>query len=250
MKTGIQISSFKPLLTTPEEVATACEKLARMNCRWVQLQWINPDVDPDSIADAMKRNGIVSVGVQDFFTEINEKPGYYTSLNTATGGIWVCVSRIPDAWKTPKTLHNYTNALRSLARHLAPLGQKLCFHPVAADFAGEDGFSPAEALLEQMPELEICADLYHIRKSGRNISQWLKTYAGRVCMVHFKDSITGSDGRETLVPPGQGDSDWCGVAQTCREIGVAYAFAEQERWEGDPFLRLKEGFDWLNGQML
>ena len=32
------------------------------------------------------------------------------------------------------------------------------------------------------------------------------------------------------------------------ETGVAYGFAEQERWEGDPFHRLKEAFDWLNGQ--
>ena len=51
-----------------------------------------------------------------------------------------------------------------------------------------------------------------------------------------------------LVPPGQGIVDFRGVADVCRQIGVEYAFAEQERWEGDPFQRLKEGFDWVKMQ--
>lgn len=248
MKNGIQISSFRPVLTTPAELHTACEKMARMGCNLVQCQWIDPSVPPETVASELKMAGISSVSVQDFFTEVVKNPDYYTRLNALTGGTWVCVSRIPEPWKTPEKLHIYAEELRNLAASLEPLGQKLCFHPVSGDFQGSPGFDPVEQLLELYPELMLCGDLYHINKTGRDICTWLKKYNRRVCMVHFKDSITHPDGTEELVPPGQGDVNWSGVAEVCREIGVEYAFAEQERWQGDPFQRLREGFLWLEGQ--
>ena len=69
-------------------------------------------------------------------------------------------------------------------------------------------------------------------------------YAGRICMAHFKD---GKDGR--LVPAGQGDTDWRGVAAACLEADVSYAFVEQETWDRDPFVCLGEALNWLNGQI-
>ena len=50
MKTGIQVSSFKPVLKTEEQVKTAFEKMKAMGCQWVQLQWIDPAVSVDLIA--------------------------------------------------------------------------------------------------------------------------------------------------------------------------------------------------------
>ena len=62
-------------------------------------------------------------------------------------------------------------------------------------------------------------------------------------MVHFKDSRDGH-----LVPAGQGDTPWEGVAQACRDAGVEYAFVEQETWDGDPFQCLQEALGWLKQQ--
>ncbi len=48
------------------------------------------------------------------------------------------------------------------------------------------------------------------------------------------------------MPAGQGDTDWKEALKACREKRTPYGFVEQERWEKDPFLCLKEAFDWLN----
>jgi sugar phosphate isomerase/epimerase len=53
--------------------------------------------------------------------------------------------------------------------------------------------------------------------------------------VHFKDYCIAPDGSETLVPVGQGVTDWSAAVDACRETGVRWAFAEQERWEKDAF---------------
>lgn len=243
MKTGIQVSSFKPVLTTEAEVKTAFEKMQAMGCKWVQLQWIDPSVPVGFIAECLKGTGMQSVSVQDFYEVICQNRPYYTALNACTGGVWMCVSRIPDRLKSREGLDAYVQELRAFGQELEACGQKLCFHPVSADFVPIDGLDPVAYLLEAMPELMICADLYHINKVGLDRKAWLRKYAGRVCMVHFKDEKGGR-----LVPAGQGDTDWTGVAAVCAEIGVDYAFVEQERWQGDPFERLKEALDWLNHQ--
>ncbi|MBR2048667.1 MAG: sugar phosphate isomerase/epimerase [Oscillospiraceae bacterium] len=244
MKTGIQVSSFRPVLKNEAQVAYAIDRMGDMGCGTVQLQWIDPAVEPAFIAGELARRGIRSVSVQDYYTAVAENRDYYTELNRHTGGTWVCVSRIPGELRSEEGLREYVRRLRAMAADLEAMGQKLCFHPVSADFAPEGELEPVEALLDEMPELAICADLYHLHKTGRDMIAWLRRYAGRVCMVHFKDYAP--DG--ALVPAGQGVIDWTGVVNACRDTGVEYAFVEQETWQGDPFQRLEEALNWLDGQ--
>lgn len=247
MQAGIQVSSLKPVLTTPQEVETAFAGLQAMGCGYVQLQWIDPAVPVEWIAECLRKTGIISVSVQDFYETVRQDQEYYIRLNRLTGGRWMCVSRIPERLKTREGLDAYVRELRSFQKELDKHGQLLCLHPVAADFEAIEGLDPVAYLLDAMPEMHVCADLYHLNKVGKDICEWLRQYRGRVCMVHFKDKL-GTGTQEQLVPAGQGDIDWTGVADACREIGVDYAFAEQERWQGDPFACLQQALEWLRKQ--
>lgn len=244
MVNGIQVSSLKPLLMTPEQVRTAFAKMKSIGCDTVQLQWIDPSVPLENIAAAMEENGICSVSVQDFYDTVVADFTYYTQLNTLTGGTWLCVSRIPERLKSAAGLDIYIEELRAMQAQLTPLGQKLCFHPVSGDYTAVPGVNAMEYLLEHMPELEICLDLYHLNRNCTDMPGFIRQYGSRICMVHFKDSIG-----DTLVPAGQGEARWDGVVSACLEVGVPYAFVEQERWDRDPYDCLKEAMDWLDGEM-
>ena len=243
MELGIQVSSLKPLLNTPEQVDQVFARMAQMGCRWVQLQWIDPAVSPEDIAAALNRHGLRSVSVQDFCTSIRENHEYYVNLNQRTGGRWLCVSRIPEECKSPQGLAEFARELEALNDKLSPLGQQVCFHPVSADFQAVPGLDAVEVLLEKLPWMPLCLDLYHLNRCCGDMPGYIRRHAGRICMVHFKDS---RDGR--LVPAGQGDTPWEGVAHACRDAGVEYAFVEQETWDGDPFQCLQEALDWLKTQ--
>lgn len=242
---GVQVSSLKPLLTTEEQVLTAFSRIRDMGCTTVQLQWIDPAVPIEFIAKALRETGLTSVSVQDFYETIRVNREYYTSLNRKTGGVWMCVSRIPERLKSREGLDRYAEELRAFQKELDPLGQKLCLHPVSADFEPIAGINPVEYLLEKMPELHICLDLYHLNKRGCSLTGWIRKYAVRICMVHFKDEKNGQ-----LVPAGQGDADWSGVAGACREAGIPYAFVEQEKWDRDPFDCLSEALSWLRSELV
>jgi len=238
MKLGIQVSSLKPLLLTAGQVDTACEKMKALGVDTVQLQWIDPGVEISDIAAALRKHGLKSVSVQDFYELVEKNFEYYVNLNTATGGTWICVSRIPEELKTREGLDVFIGKLKAMAASL-PRGQKLCLHPVSADFRAVEGMDAVAYILENYPELDICFDLYHLNRCCSDMPAYLRRYPGRICMVHFKDSIG-----DTLVPAGQGDINWDGVMEACGELGVPYGFVEQEKWDRDPYTCLKEALDW------
>ena len=244
MEIGIQVSSLKPLLLTDDQVRDAFANMHALGCTTVQLQWIDPAVSAQAIHHSMLENQIRSVSVQDFYETILENFAYYTHLNAVTGGKWLCVSRIPERLKSPEGLDLFIGELRSMQKRLDPLGQVLCLHPVSADFTAVPGMDAVSYLLDNMPEMDICLDLYHLNRNCADMPAFIRRYGRRICMVHFKDCIG-----DRLVPTGQGNTNWNGVVQACLEAGVGYGFVEQERWDRDPYLCLKEAMDWVENQI-
>ena len=92
-------------------------------------------------------------------------------------------------------------------------------------------------------------DLYHVNKAGLNMADWIRKFRGRMDFVHFKDEKFLPDGRKILVPVGQGDTDWEDAVSACRETGLRWIFAEQERWEKDAFVCMRESLEWLDGHI-
>lgn len=244
MRTGIQVSSLKPLLRTEAEVHTAFAQMKALGCQVVQLQWIDPGVPLPVINEALRKNEMASVSVQDFYETVLEDFDYYVNLNAITGGTWLCVSRIPERLKSPEGLDAFAEELRQMQTRLDGYGQKLCFHPVSADFTAIPGMDAVEYLLRAMPELPLCLDLYHLNRNCGDMPGFIRKYAGRVCMVHFKDERDGA-----LVPAGQGEVNWDGVVRACLDAGVPYGFVEQERWEKDPYECMKEAINWLEEEI-
>lgn len=250
MIAGIQVSSFKPVLTTGDEVRTAFRNMRNMGCDTVQLQWINFSVSPETVVQAMEEEGIRSVSTQDFYQTVVQRREYFIRLNHLCGSEWVCVSGIPGQYLSAEGVKKFAEELSGFVRELESEGLKLCFHPRHFDFrpkqeASGGSVDLVERLMERLPDsAALCLDLYHVNHAGMSMEDTIRKYRGKVCMVHFKD-YRRVDGQEVLVPAGAGDTDWSGALAACVETGIPYGFVEQERWEGDPFLRLKEGFDWL-----
>ena len=249
MIAGIQVSSFRPVLTTEEQVRAAFRKMREMGCDTVQLQWIDFSIAPETIVEAMEAEGIRSVSTQDFYQTVRERKEYFIRLNQLCRSEWVCVSGIPESYLSPEGLKAYTGELTEFIHELEEYGLKLCFHPRASDFRPVGQKDPVEYLMEHLPEsAALCLDLYHVGHAGLSMEETIEKYRGKIFMVHFKDFRKDGE-EECLVPVGQGDTDWSGALRACAETKVPYGFVEQERWNRDPFVCLKESFDWLRKRL-
>ena len=237
MTLGIQLSSFRPYMKDLSGLRHTCRNIAEMGCLVIQAQWMDPSIAPQEAARVFQDFGLSSVSVQDYSQEVIDHLAYYVTLNRLTGGRYVTVSRIPAAYHSLEGMHRWVLALRGLAAQLAEQDQQLLFHPVLADYGLIEGVSPVDFLLEQCPSLQLCLDLYHLYKAGHAFSEWIPPRAPRIVMMHCKDEREGH-----LVPAGQGVIPLAEAMRICPS--AAYAFVEQETWDGDAFACLQEAYAW------
>ena len=243
---GAQLSSLKAYLQTPDQMEETFEKLWDIGYRIVQLQWINPEISPETIAVALKRSGLKSVSTQDYYQEVVSRLDSTLRLHELCGSKNICVSGIPEQFLTEKGCLAFAGELTDFALRMQEVGKVVTFHPRVQEYRRFGGRSGVEILMENTPHvLQLGLDIYHLVKAGEDPEKWMHRYQGRIEFVHFKDYRLDESGREQLVPVGQGLIDWKPVIRVCEETGVRWIFAEQERWEKDAFQCMAESLDFL-----
>lgn len=246
---GYQLSSLRPKLTMEEEVREALRKLSAMGYKDLQIQWIAPSVSDEAVAEILRENDMLCLGVQDRYPAVRENWDRMVEQNRLWGGADLCISGIPVEATTLSGLERYAVELSAMADRLSGEGMTLSFHPVRADYAPVEGISALDRLLEAVPLMGLTLCVYHAEKAGRDPVELLERYQWRVRLVHCKDYRSGENG-DVLTPTGQGVVDWPSILDTCQRTGVPYVLAEQEQWDKDPFLCARESLEYLREQGL
>ena len=163
-----------------------------MGYRTVQMQWWNPEFEPELVAAAVRDAGLTCVSTQDLYTAVRDDFERTVRLNVLCGSTCVCVSGIPAPVPDTASVLAFSAELAAMAARIAPLGMTLAFHPRAREWApadtAEPGLSCTELLLEHTPQnVTLGLDLYHSGKAGLAPDALLRRWAGRVEFVHFKD---------------------------------------------------------------
>ena len=131
---GAQVSSLRPYLQTPQELRASLQKLADMGYRTVQMQWWNPEFEPELVAAAVRDAGLTCVSTQDLYTAVRDDFERTVRLNVLCGSTCVCVSGIPAPVPDTASVLAFSAELAAMAARIAPLGMTLAFHPRAREW--------------------------------------------------------------------------------------------------------------------
>ncbi|MFW6270706.1 MAG: sugar phosphate isomerase/epimerase family protein [Bacillota bacterium] len=245
-KLGIQISSVRKYLQTPEDVLESFRKMSIIGYKAIQIQWISPDVSMGFINDALKETKLNCIGTQDYYDRVIPNLDEIIKMNNLWGGTYICVSGIPERFQSFQGCMSLAAELNKITKRLEKEGKILCFHPRSQEFERYDGQIALDILLENTVDtFQVCLDVFHVQKAGYDPINWLKKLNGRVDLVHFKDMAANPSDKQDLTPIGQGTLNWEDIFKTCKQTGVKYGFAEQERWEKDPFKCFEESYKFI-----
>lgn len=243
---GYQASSLKPHLTTPDSLRASFHKLHDIGYKHLQLQWIDPAVPLETTAEILKEIGLECIATQDKFEVIEKDFDYFLQMNRLWSSPSLCISTIPRERMTPDGLKWFASELHRMAKTLAAHGIGLSFHPVAFNYEQVDGVCAVDALMELLsPEIRLTLCVMHAIQSGVDPIALLERYGSRIDVCHFKDFARFPDGKEYLVPVGQGEIDWPPIFDACHQAGVKWGLAEQETWQKDAFVCAKESYDFI-----
>lgn len=245
---GAQVSSLQAYLQTPQQMEETFCRLGEMGYHIVQIQWVNPEIPPETVAEALKKAGLTSVSTQDYYSAVMEHLEDTLRLHDLCGSRNICVSGIPCEFFSEDGCMVFAGKLTAFAAQMEAQGKVVSFHPRVQEYRRFGGKTAVDILMENTPDsFQLGLDLYHLIKAGLDPDEWIRRYQGRIEFVHFKDFCHGPNGEELLVPVGQGEIDWTSSIRACKETGIKWAFAEQERWQKDAFQCMAESLAFLKG---
>ncbi len=245
MRSGIQISSLAKFLTTRESVADTVSRLSEMGCKIVQSQWIAQTVDVRFVADMYLSHGITSLGTQDKFDACIQNLDYFVRLNHACRSSDICLSGIPERYMSEDGIKVYILDFRSIGQKLSDFGIKTSYHPVRSDFRLIGGVAAADILTGELNDIKVVPDTCQLLRANVNAREWIENLAGRIDIIHFKDTSGFSDDF-ALVPVGEGVTDFDSIMPALKNAGVKYILAEQETFEKDPFMCMRASLQNIN----
>ncbi len=158
---------------------------------------------------------------------------------------------------------NGADFFKSMAEKLADAGSKchklglqFCYHNHAFDFRRLGSTTPLEILMSgtSRDTLALEADIFWVSVAGHDPVEFLKSYAGRIPMLHLKNKAEGMGVQfNENVPPsafrevGRGSLDVPAILSTAKAIGAKHFFVEQDQTPGDPLESLRASYSYLSG---
>lgn len=245
---GYQASSLKAYLSTPDDLMATFCKLKDIGYRHLQLQWIDPAVPLEFTAEALQKTGLTCIATQASYEEVRDNLDYYVKMNRLWGSKSLCVSTLPRDQMTPDGIMYFCTEMSRMAQVLGEQGISLSFHPLWFNFEKVNGVRALDTIMEKLhKEVNLTLCVYHAVRAGEDPITLLERYSGRVEICHFKDYAVFPDGKEYLVPVGQGQIDWPPIFKACHRTGVKWGLAEQESWKKDAFVCARESFNYISG---
>lgn len=137
-------------------------------------------------------------------------------------------------------------------------GLRLCYHNHAFEYKPVDGKTGLELLMSntQKDLVSLELDIFWATIGGHDPVEILKTYSGRIPLLHLKDksrAFTKTQYNETVPPDtfkeiGSGSIDIPAVLKAADNAGVEHYFVEQDHTPGDPIESLRKSFEYLKTQ--
>lgn len=232
MKIGSQLYSLRNIAATPEDLAATLKAVHDIGYRYVQLSGICK-CDPGFLRELLQENDLTAVvchvTCKDLTERLEETLAYYKTAGCENIGI----GAMPKSLRgTPEGTQAFLAGLEKAMQALTAQGKKLYFHNHAFDFIRFPDGTDNLTLLAKEPRISLLLDTYWIHMGGYDAPAYIRACAGKCDIVHFKDwELDGNTPR--FAPVGRGNLDWPAIYAACEDIGVKYAFVEQDDVYGE-----------------
>ena len=148
--------------------------------------------------------------------------------------------------KMQTSLDGFTQAadqFNKWGEKIKSMGMRFVFHNHNYEFASLGNTTGFDVLMSRTDPNLMCLemDCYWITQAGRDPLEMLKTYSGRIQLLHLKDRKPGFATSQTLdkhaehfTPVGTGTIDWKSILAAAQQNGIEHMFVEQDSADTSP----------------
>lgn len=230
---------------TARDLPGTLHRVSDAGYRAVELASL-PPIEPERLRDLLAAAQLQPIASHESLEALRADLGAVLDRLTVVGCPLVIVPWLPEAERSaPAGVRRLAGELGELARACAGRGIRLGYHNHAFEFAGLDGTTVWDVLLDDLPpEIELEVDVYWAAIGGRHPVDVIRAAGERVRLLHMKDVAAGPDRGD--VTPGDGVLAWPEIVAAGTEIDVAWYVVEEDNPK-DVFAEIARGLDYLRG---
>ncbi len=214
----------------------------------------------EATADTLKEawSAIQNSGLKAISVHLNTNPTDAELADAKTKGFeYAVVPYIPPAMRGGvDVMKKLAASLQAAGKRAQSHGLQLCYHSHAFEYQPMDGTTPLQILMgETQPDVvKLELDIFWAAVAGHNPVDLLKTYSGRIPLLHLKDKEKGVPAKPQYnenVPKdafkeiGNGSIDIPAVLTAANAAGVKHYFVEQDQTP-DPIASLRQSYAYLS----
>ena len=247
---GAQLYTIRDHTKTAGDMRVSMERVRGLGYEAVQVSGQGTDISDAEIAKMMADNGLTVAATHIRFDAIRDDPQRVIDQHGAWGCRHVGIGSMPGDYT--RDADGFTRFAREASAAAAPLieaGLTFSYHNHSFELERmADGRTGLQTLVDESVPGLFCfeIDTYWIQHGGGNPVSWLRALEGRMPLVHLKD-MAMRGGEQLFAEVGEGNLEWAGILDACREGGVEWYLVEQDICQGDPFDALGLSFDNLRG---
>ncbi|WP_316791401.1 sugar phosphate isomerase/epimerase [Pedobacter frigoris] len=256
---GLQLYTLRDQI--PQDVKGVIEKVAKAGYKEVETYGYSPKdgywgLDAKAFKALLDSNGLKApsghFGIDDFI-----KTGNLDLLKPLIDGATVAgMSYLTCPWLDPSLRTTADDFKKTAARlnEAAALckksGLQLGYHNHDFEFKKFGDTTGYEIMLQETDKklVQFEMDLYWVVRSGNDPLALFAKHPGRFPMWHVKDMDKANNGINTEV--GTGKIDFKPIYKQAKQAGLKHLIVEQENFSIDPFVSIKQSFDYVNRELI
>ncbi len=245
---GAQMFTVREYTKDTASLMQTFQKLSAIGYESVQVSGIGADIPVQAVADGLKENNLICAATHIGFNDCLADLDAVIAKHKAWGCEYVGVGMLPREYQNDAAgVERFAKEASDVADALAKEGLKFVYHNHHFEFRKFDGKLGMDILMENSSRnFQFEIDTFWVQKGGSDVIQWLNKVAGRIDVVHFKDMAITDACEQRMAYIGEGNLNWKGIIQTCKDIGIKWYMVEQDDCQGrDPFECLKNSREFL-----
>jgi len=240
---GAQLYTVREFTKTPEDYAVTLKKVKEIGYDAVQVSG-GCKIEAEKLGGMLQDNGLVCAATHISFEEMQEDLDKVIANHKALGCKYVGIGGLPGKYRqSAEGFVTFAREATEVGKKLADAGQQFLYHNHHFEFIRlDDGRRGMDILYEETdPEFfKFEIDTFWVQTAGGDPIDWIRKMKGRMEVVHFKDMrVSASEIRPIMSEVGEGNLNWPGIIEACRDNGMVYHLVEQDVCLRNPFESLR-----------
>lgn len=247
MTIGAQLYTVREFLKTPEAIATSLQRVAAIGYKTVHCSKLGP-IDPHRLRALLDENGLTCVITHIDPERLLKDPDGVIAEHRVLGCDDIGMSIMPERYRgSLQGLQALVRDYRPIVARIRDAGLRFHYHNHDVELIRQGGQTLLDMLLEALPDAHLLLCAFWLQVGGGDPIDWIRRYSGRIRVAHLKDmavcpGATGVGKSRMMKPVLEGNMNYRGIIDACREAGVSHLMVEQDECEGDPFDALAVSF--------